>query len=98
MRKWRSSIGIPAAFSIGICMAQVVMIYYECQLPETGISWFVIFDLSYSIVWQELFENDRNALVQALSTNPVFLKNKASDANMVVDYKDWQVPLGRRFR
>ncbi|KAJ9697060.1 hypothetical protein PVL29_009011 [Vitis rotundifolia] len=23
---------------------------------------------------------------------------KASDANMVVDYKDWQVPLGRRFR
>ncbi|KAJ6728964.1 hypothetical protein OIU85_019937 [Salix viminalis] len=41
---------------------------------------------------------DRNALIQALSTNPEYLKNKASQANMVVDYKDWQIPLGRRFR
>ncbi|KAK8496297.1 hypothetical protein V6N13_100145 [Hibiscus sabdariffa] len=45
-----------------------------------------------------LWVKDRSALVQALSTNPEFLKNKASQANMVVDYKDWQVPLGRRFR
>ncbi|XP_022758546.1 tyrosine decarboxylase 1 isoform X3 [Durio zibethinus] len=44
------------------------------------------------------FAKDRSALVQALSTNPEFLKNKASQANMVVDYKDWQIPLGRRFR
>ncbi|XP_038995499.1 tyrosine decarboxylase 2 isoform X2 [Hibiscus syriacus] len=45
-----------------------------------------------------LWVKDRCALVQALSTNPEYLKNKASQANMVVDYKDWQVPLGRRFR
>ncbi|XP_022758544.1 tyrosine decarboxylase 1 isoform X1 [Durio zibethinus] len=45
-----------------------------------------------------LWVKDRSALVQALSTNPEFLKNKASQANMVVDYKDWQIPLGRRFR
>ncbi|TYH63290.1 hypothetical protein ES332_D07G181500v1 [Gossypium tomentosum] len=45
-----------------------------------------------------LWVKDRSALVQALSTNPEYLKNKASQANMVVDYKDWQVPLGRRFR
>ncbi|PPD89645.1 hypothetical protein GOBAR_DD13432 [Gossypium barbadense] len=67
-----------------------------------------------------LWVKDRSALVQALSTNPEYLKNKkmadskpaktwflmysgklaklvASQANMVVDYKDWQVPLGRRF-
>lgn len=37
-------------------------------------------------------------LVDALSTNPVFLRNKQSDNNLVVDYKDWQIPLGRRFR
>lgn len=43
-------------------------------------------------------QQDRNALIQSLSTNPEFLKNKASQANMVVDYKDWQIPLGRRFR
>lgn len=23
---------------------------------------------------------------------------QASEKNMVVDYKDWQIPLGRRFR
>ncbi|KAL5562024.1 hypothetical protein UlMin_031771 [Ulmus minor] len=45
-----------------------------------------------------LWIKDRNALVQSLSTYPEFLKNKASQANMVVDYKDWQIPLGRRFR
>jgi glutamate/tyrosine decarboxylase-like PLP-dependent enzyme len=37
-------------------------------------------------------------LVAALSTNPEFLRNKQSDNNLVVDYKDWQIPLGRRFR
>ncbi|XP_058207624.1 phenylacetaldehyde synthase [Rhododendron vialii] len=45
-----------------------------------------------------LWVKDRNALIQSLSTNPEFLRNKASEANLVVDYKDWQIPLGRRFR
>ncbi|XP_059660189.1 tyrosine decarboxylase 2 [Cornus florida] len=45
-----------------------------------------------------LWVKDRNALIQSLSTNPEFLKNKASQGNLVVDYKDWQIPLGRRFR
>ncbi|KAK0582374.1 hypothetical protein LWI29_024892 [Acer saccharum] len=45
-----------------------------------------------------LWVKDRNALIQSLSTNPEYLKNKASEANMVMDYKDWQIPLGRRFR
>ncbi|XP_051142340.1 phenylacetaldehyde synthase-like [Andrographis paniculata] len=45
-----------------------------------------------------LWVKDRSALIQSLSTNPEYLKNKASQGNMVVDYKDWQIPLGRRFR
>ncbi|XP_058101404.1 tyrosine decarboxylase 2 isoform X2 [Magnolia sinica] len=45
-----------------------------------------------------LWVKDRSALIQSLSTNPEYLKNKASQANAVVDYKDWQIPLGRRFR
>ncbi|KZV21509.1 tyrosine decarboxylase 1-like [Dorcoceras hygrometricum] len=44
------------------------------------------------------FDCERNALIQSLSTKPVYLENKASEENMVVDYKDWQIPLGRRFR
>nr|WMX25290.1 aromatic amino acid decarboxylase TyDC3 [Lophophora williamsii] len=45
-----------------------------------------------------LWIKDRNALIQSLSTYPEYLRNKASEANVVVDYKDWQIPLGRRFR
>ncbi|XP_019225726.1 PREDICTED: tyrosine decarboxylase 1 isoform X1 [Nicotiana attenuata] len=45
-----------------------------------------------------LWVKDRSALIQSLSTNPEYLKNKASQGNLVVDYKDWQIPLGRRFR
>jgi aromatic-L-amino-acid/L-tryptophan decarboxylase len=41
---------------------------------------------------------DRAALVGALSVLPEFLRNRASDSGAVVDYRDWQVPLGRRFR
>ncbi|KAJ7981378.1 Tyrosine decarboxylase [Quillaja saponaria] len=37
-------------------------------------------------------------LVKALSTNPEYLRNKPSDCDSVVDYKDWQVGTGRRFK
>eukprot|EP00899_Mesostigma_viride_P019632 jgi/Mesvir1/27670/Mv07392-RA.1 len=45
-----------------------------------------------------MWVKDSRFLLQALSLQPEFLRNKASDAGVVVDYKDWQVPLGRRFR
>lgn len=45
-----------------------------------------------------LWTADRRALVEALSITPAYLRNKASDAGAVIDYRDWQVPLGRRFR
>ena len=41
---------------------------------------------------------DRNALTDAMSITPVYLRNKESDAGQVVDYRDWHVPLGRRMR
>jgi aromatic-L-amino-acid decarboxylase len=41
---------------------------------------------------------DRFALVDALSVTPEYLRNAASDAGSVIDYRDWQIPLGRRFR
>lgn len=40
---------------------------------------------------------DRAALVNAMSITPEYLRNAASSAG-VVDYRDWHVPLGRRFR
>ena len=41
---------------------------------------------------------DREALVSALSIVPEYLRNSASESGAVIDYRDWQVPLGRRFR
>ncbi len=41
---------------------------------------------------------DRSSLVAALSILPEYLRNAASDSGAVIDYRDWQVPLGRRFR
>ncbi|TQM45841.1 aromatic-L-amino-acid decarboxylase [Pseudonocardia cypriaca] len=38
------------------------------------------------------------ALPAALSIAPEYLRNAASESGQVVDYRDWQVPLGRRFR
>jgi aromatic-L-amino-acid decarboxylase len=41
---------------------------------------------------------DRAALIGALSILPEYLRNTASESGAVIDYRDWHVPLGRRFR
>ena len=41
---------------------------------------------------------DRRPLYETLSIIPPYLRGAASTSNEVVDYRDWQVPLGRRFR
>ena len=41
---------------------------------------------------------DRRALTETLSVTPEYLKNRASAAGEVWDYRDWHIPLGRRFR
>lgn len=50
------------------------------------------FDLS------ALYVADRHHIVKALSVESEYLKNDASDSGAVVDYENWQLPLGRRFR
>lgn len=44
------------------------------------------------------FVADRAALIRALSILPEYLVNEATLSGAVIDYRDWQVPLGRRFR
>jgi len=41
---------------------------------------------------------DRGALLGALSILPEYLRSRAAESGAVRDYRDWQVPLGRRFR
>ena len=44
------------------------------------------------------YVSDSTYLIESLSIVPEYLKNTASDSGEVIDYRDWQVPLGRRFR
>jgi aromatic-L-amino-acid decarboxylase len=44
------------------------------------------------------FVADRAELIRTLSILPEYLRNKATESGAVIDYRDWQVPLGRRFR
>ena len=41
---------------------------------------------------------DRTALIKTLSILPEYLKNQATESGAVIDYRDWHIPLGRRFR
>ncbi|XP_060970700.1 phenylacetaldehyde synthase-like [Cannabis sativa] len=45
-----------------------------------------------------LWVKDPKALTKSLTTSPEFLNNKATESKKVVDYKDWQIALSRRFR
>lgn len=44
------------------------------------------------------YVGDRACLNDALSITPEYLRNPATESGAVVDYRDWHVPLGRRFR
>jgi aromatic-L-amino-acid decarboxylase len=54
--------------------------------------WGVTFDCT------TMWVADREPMVAALSITPAYLRNDASESGEVVDFRDWQVPLGRRFR
>jgi aromatic-L-amino-acid decarboxylase len=45
-----------------------------------------------------LWVADREPLIDAMSILPPYLRNEASETGAVIDYRDWHVPLGRRFR
>jgi aromatic-L-amino-acid/L-tryptophan decarboxylase len=41
---------------------------------------------------------DRKTLIDTLSILPEYLRNKATESGAVIDYRDWHIQLGRRFR
>lgn len=45
-----------------------------------------------------LFLPCREPLISALTITPSYLQNDHSSSGLVTDYRDWQIPLGRRFR
>lgn len=45
-----------------------------------------------------LYIKRRRDLTDQLSITPAYLRNDYSSSGLVTDYRDWQIPLGRRFR
>lgn len=45
-----------------------------------------------------MWVQEKKWLLDALSLTPEYLRSKEYDAGLVQDYRDWQIPLGRRFR
>lgn len=45
-----------------------------------------------------LYVANRAELIATLSVLPEYLRNEATASGAVIDYRDWQIPLGRRFR
>jgi aromatic-L-amino-acid decarboxylase len=41
---------------------------------------------------------NRKELIQTLSILPEYLRNQATESGAVIDYRDWHIQLGRRFR
>ncbi|ORY75336.1 aromatic-L-amino-acid decarboxylase [Leucosporidium creatinivorum] len=72
----------------GICASGEVHSFCT-NLHKSGL---VTFDASC------LWVRDRKLLTEALDITPPFLRNKHTDTGLVVDYRNWQISLGRRFR
>ncbi|KAH8681483.1 pyridoxal-dependent decarboxylase-like protein [Xylariales sp. PMI_506] len=45
-----------------------------------------------------LYVRQRSWLIEALSVTLAILRNDYTDSGLVTDYRDWQIPFGRRFR
>jgi aromatic-L-amino-acid decarboxylase len=76
----------------------------ELRELQTGVDWadsyttdahkWLLTGFDATLFWVA----DRAALTGALAILPEYLRNAATDAGAVVDYRDWQIELGRRFR
>ncbi len=44
------------------------------------------------------YVGQREELIKTLSVLPEYLRNAATESGAVIDYRDWHIPLGRRFR
>ena len=51
-------------------------------------------NLDCSVLWVA----DRRPLIEAMRIEPPYLRNDASDSGQVIDYRNWDISLGRPFR
>jgi aromatic-L-amino-acid/L-tryptophan decarboxylase len=85
-------------------MAGIAALAPEFRRVNDGLEWadsyvtnphkWMGVNFDCSLFWT----TDRAAVVGALSILPEYLRSQAAESGAVIDYRDWQVPLGRRFR
>ncbi|KAI8017572.1 Tyrosine/DOPA decarboxylase 2 [Camellia lanceoleosa] len=98
-KRYNMWVHVDAAYAGSACICQEFRHFIDGVEGANSFSlnahkWFFT-NLDCCCLWVK----DPNALIKALSTStPEYLKNKASESNQVVDYKDWQIALSRRFR
>ncbi|XXG94435.1 hypothetical protein Hte_000692 [Hypoxylon texense] len=61
---------------------------------NTNLHKWLLVNFDCSAVWVR----DRRHLTAALGVSLAILRNPHTDAGLVTDYRDWQIPFGRRFR
>ncbi|KAK1359038.1 Tyrosine decarboxylase [Heracleum sosnowskyi] len=97
-KKYEVWVHVDAAFAGSACICPEFRQYLDGVENADSFSlnahkWFLT-TLDCCCLWVK----DPSALIKSLSTNPEYLRNNASETNKVVDYKDWQIMLSRRFR
>jgi aromatic-L-amino-acid/L-tryptophan decarboxylase len=87
---------------VDAAMAGSAMLLPECRSLFDGIegadsvSWNPHKWMGTALDCSMYLVRDHELLVQVMSTNPSYLKSETD--GQVVQYKDWGIPLGRRFR
>ncbi|OTB06384.1 hypothetical protein M426DRAFT_319119 [Hypoxylon sp. CI-4A] len=61
---------------------------------NTNLHKWLLVNFDCSTLWVR----DRRHLIDALSVALPILRNYHSESGLVTDYRDWQIPFGRRFR
>ncbi|KAL1320586.1 hypothetical protein AAHE18_14G066300 [Arachis hypogaea] len=91
-------IHVDAAYAGSACICtefryMINGVEYADSFSFNAHKWFLT-NLDCCCLWVK----DPNSLIKSLSTNPSYLHNNTSNSKQVVDYKDWQITLSRRFR
>ena len=86
-----------AMFGTAACCEEFRWIQTGCQDADSYTmnphKWMLV-NFDCNCLWVA----DRNELINSLSILPDYLRNQATASGSVIDYRDWQIPLGRRFR
>ncbi|OMO87836.1 Pyridoxal phosphate-dependent decarboxylase [Corchorus olitorius] len=89
---------IDAAYAGSACICPELRPYLDGVELANSISmnphkWFLT-NMDCCCLWIK----EPKFLVESLSSDPEILRNNASESKSVIDYKDWQIALSRRFR